>query len=70
MDYEKYGIVTVLVVGIVWLVKFIKDLMREHRNERKEWQQSNEKLQDHTNQTIKENTNILAGLKTLLEHRK
>jgi hypothetical protein len=64
---EKYGLPGVVIIGMAWFVMY---LMKEHKNERKEWQKTNEKLQDDTNKNIKENTNILAGLKTLLEHRK
>jgi len=64
---EKYGLPGIIICGMGW---FIMYLMKEHKTERGEWQKSQERQQDETNKNIKENNNILSGLKTLLENRK
>lgn len=64
---EKYGLPGIVIAGLAWFVLY---LMKEHKKERKEWRESQEMLQDDTNRNIRENTNVLAGLKTLLENRK
>lgn len=64
---EKYGLPGIVIAGLAWFVLY---LMKEHKKERKEWRESQERLQDDTNRNIRENTNVLAGLKTLLENRK
>lgn len=70
----QYGILGAVVVG---LSSYILKIEARHRKERKEWQEiaSNQfkrmnDLGDETNQVIREHTNILSGLKTLLENRR
>lgn len=67
----QYGVLGVCVVGMSC---FIMYLIKEHKKERAEWVSSMEKLfekydvrEKSTNETIKENSNILTGLKTLFE---
>lgn len=67
MIAPEYGIAGVAIGGLAY---FIMYLMKQHKEERHEWQRTNERLQDESNKNIKENTNILAGLKTLLEIKK
>lgn len=84
MDFEKYGIpgviAAVAIAAISWCVLFIKGLLKEHkeeresierinRGERDEWKRSMERQNEESNRNIRENTNVLAGLKTLLESR-
>jgi len=64
---DSYGIPGIVIVALAW---FVLKLMKDHRAERKEWRESNEKIMDDSNRNIRENTNILSGLKALLENRK
>lgn len=74
MVFLQYGILGVVVIG---LSGYILKIEARHRKERKEWQETaanqfkrmNE-LSDQTNDIIREHTNILSGLKTLLEIRR
>lgn len=73
-EWLKYGILGLVVIGLGGYVMY-RD--REHKKERKEWmdmmQKADEKLHQvskETNQVLRENTNILSGLKTLLEIKK
>lgn len=50
--------------------KQIEKMNDDHKEERQDWQRANERQQEESNKNIRENTNILAGLKTLLESRK
>lgn len=85
MDFEKYGIPGVIaaaaIAAISWCVLFIKGLLKEHkeereasernnRSERDDWKRAIDRQSEESNRNIRENTNILAGLKTLLENRK
>jgi hypothetical protein len=65
--FEKYGFPGAAIIGLSW---FIMYLMRQHKEERKEWKDSNDRITREMNDNIKDNTNILAGLKTLLENKK
>lgn len=64
---DKYGLPGAVIAALGW---FVLKLMKDHRSERKEWKEGSEKLNDETNRNIRENTNILSGLKALLENRK
>lgn len=85
MDFEKYGIpgviATVAIATISWCVVFIKGLLKEHKEEREsiernnraerdDWKRTIERQNEESNRNIKENTNVLSGLKTLLENRR
>lgn len=68
----KYGLSGIALFAMGW---FILYLMREHKKERAELISKIEKMFDKqddrakdTNTVIKENTNILSGLKTLFEN--
>lgn len=70
----KYGILGVVVLG---LASYIIRIEMRHAKERKEWNEKDEKnfervnkITDESNKVLRENTNILSGLKTLLENRK
>lgn len=67
----QYGILGVVVLG---MASYIMYLHKEHNKQRKEWLQTLDRLLDkadsrerETTQVVKENTGILAGLKTLFE---
>lgn len=69
----QYGILGVIVIG---LSSYIITIETRHRKERKEWMEANNRLSDRsnsmadeTNRVLRENTNILASLKALLENR-
>lgn len=64
---EQYGLAGVVIIGMAWFIMF---LMKQHKEERENWSRANERQQEDSNKNIKENTNVLAGLKTLLENRK
>lgn len=57
----------VIIAGLAWFVLY---LMKQHKEERENWNKTQERQQDDTNRNIRENTNVLAGLKTLLENKK
>lgn len=69
-----YGILGIVVVA---LATYIIRIENRHRRERKELAERDERhfnrvnqLTDESNKVTRENTNILQGLKTLLENRK
>lgn len=64
---KEWGAPGIIVVSLAWYVLLIE---KRHREERKEWRETSERLTDETNKNIRENTGILAGLKTLLEIKK
>lgn len=56
---------------------YIAIIEKRHAKERKEWADREEKnfnrvneIADETNKVLRENTNILSGLKTLFENRR
>jgi len=66
-QYGGYGIA-------VALAGFVMYILKEHKRERREWLNALDKFfdkddekQDEANNIIRENTNILIGLKTLFE---
>lgn len=61
---KEFGLPGVVIGGLAWFVLY---LMKQHRQERKEWKGSSEKLQDDTNKNMRESINVLSGLKTLIE---
>jgi hypothetical protein len=70
----QYGILGICVVAMGWYI-ILKD--KHHEKRENEWQETVNKIADRmdkreeeTNKTIRENTGILQGLKTLLENRK
>lgn len=67
MNGSEYGIAGVVIGGLAYFVMY---LTKQHKEERQEWQKSNERQQEDSNKNIRENTNVLAGLKTLLEIKK
>jgi hypothetical protein len=70
---ENYGILGIIVVALgIYILK----IEARHKSERKEWRETIGKQFDRMNQqtddnnkTTRENTNILQGLKTLLENK-
>jgi hypothetical protein len=69
-----FGFITMIMGG---LGTYIVMSEKRHRKERKEWAERDERnfdrmneTADETNKVIRENTNILSGLKTLLENRR
>jgi len=70
----KYGVLGVVVIGMAW---FIMYMVKDHRKERKEWREFQEKQMDRimkagdeSNRVIREHSNLLSGIKTLLENRR
>jgi len=70
----QYGAIGVMLIG---MSAYILRIEARHKKERKEWMdmQSTQfdrmnELSDESNKVIREHTNILIGLKTLLENRK
>lgn len=81
----KYGLpgifIVILIVAIKWGAVFVKDLMKEHKDEREEqenqhrreretWNLINQRQLDESNKNIKENTNVLSELTTILKTKK
>lgn len=70
----KYGFPGICLVAVgIYLARKDKD----HRKERDKWYEVTDKhfdrlneMNDETNKVLRENTNILTGLKTLLENRR
>lgn len=85
MDFEKYGLpgigIGLLIVAIRWAAVFVKDLMKQHREEREDqenehrreregWNLINQRQIEETNKNINRNTDVLSELTTLLKSRK
>ena len=69
--FGAFGItLIILLVGIKWTVSFIKDLMRQHREERSEWSKRQEQQNEDHNRSLNKNTEVLSELTTLLKNRK
>lgn len=62
--FDKYGFPGIAIGGLAW---FIMYLMKEHKKERKEWQQSQERRDDESNKNAKETNGLLTELKTLIQ---
>jgi hypothetical protein len=72
--FLQYGILGAIPLA---LAGYIMYLHTQHRKERDEWRQAQDKLMDRMDDTAKENnkvirehTNILSGLKSILESRR
>lgn len=70
----QYGVLGVAVIALAWYI-LRKD--QQHSKERKEWTERQDKQIDRmlesseeSNKVLRENTNILSGLKSLLENKK
>jgi hypothetical protein len=85
MDLDKYGIpgvIAAIAIGAIgWCVKFIKDVIqdhkrereeleRQHRDERTDWKKTIERQFEESNRVTNNNTNVLTAVKTMLENRK
>jgi hypothetical protein len=66
-ELANYGVLGIIVIA---LAGYIISIEKRHRDERSDWQRSNERQMDEQNRNIRENTSILSSLKTLLENRK
>jgi hemolysin-activating ACP:hemolysin acyltransferase len=64
--FEKFGLPVAFLIIMVWL--FIKSddkneaMRKEHREERKEWNDGQQKLQGDTNQALKDLTRVITHL--------
>lgn len=82
--FAQYGILGAVVICLAGYILRIegrhkkerKEWLDEHKRERNEWLESHQRqidranqVADDTNRTLRENTNILTGLKTLLESK-
>jgi len=72
-EFLQYGVLGMVAVGLSW---FIMYLIKDHRKERKEWREFQEKQMDRimeqgdeSNKVIREHSNLLSGIKALLENR-
>lgn len=63
----QYGLAGIVIIGLAWFVMY---LMKQHKEEREEWKRSQDRQNEEMNRNINRNTDILSGLKTLLESRK
>lgn len=71
---KQWGVAGAIIVA---LAAYIIRIEGRHARERKEWRETQSKqfdrlndINDQNNKVLRENTNILSGLKSLLEHRK
>lgn len=71
---QNFGVLGIIVAA---LAAYVIRIEGRHSKERKEWKGVQEKqfdrlneINDETNKVLRENTNILSGLKSLLEHKK
>jgi hypothetical protein len=73
-EYGIPGIIVGLSGFVMYLIKQHKEerecAEKLHREERADWKKTTERQFEDSNRVINENTNILSGLKTLLEHKK
>jgi hypothetical protein len=72
--YWFAGFVVTIISGLAGYIHIIE---KRHRKERKEWAERDAKnfdrvndMTDDNNKVLRENTNILSGLKTLLENQR
>lgn len=65
-ELTQWGLPGAIIVALAGYVLLIE---KRHKDERSEWQKSNERQQEESNKNIKENTSVLSALKTLLENR-
>jgi len=63
-DWMQYGALGMIVVFLVW---YIINLTKQHREERKEWRQDTQQLIRDNIQTNKELTSAIQNLKGILE---
>lgn len=67
----KFGLpgifILVLILGIKWGALFLKDLMKQHREEREQWSKTQEKQNDDHNKSLNKNTEVLSELTTLIK---
>lgn len=70
----QYGVLGIVVIGMAY---YILKIEARHKRERKELMDINAKqfdrvsdMNDESNKVLRENTNILSGLKALLENRR
>jgi len=67
MEYEKYGMIGILVAGIIWLSIFLKGILKEHREERENWTKRQELQSEEHNKSLNKNTEVLSELTTLIK---
>lgn len=64
MNVPEYGIAGVALAAMAY---FIMYLMKQHKEERSDWQKAQERQTDEANRNINRNTEVLSSLKTLIE---
>lgn len=77
-DLAQYGLAGICLVALAWFIMYLmrenkkerEETEKQHRQERENWNLINQRQLEESNKNIKENTNILSALKTLLESRK
>lgn len=72
--FLQYGVMGAIAIALAY---YILSLQNQHKKEREEWRKAQEKHIDRmddiareNNKVIREHTNILSGLKSLLESRR
>lgn len=65
-DLSQWGVPGLIIAGLAGYILLIE---KRHREERSDWQKTNERQSEEQNRNIRENTSILSALKTLLENR-
>lgn len=73
-ELAQYGALGIIVIAMAY---YILRIEARHKKERKELMDVNEKhfdrmsnMNDESNKVLRENTNILSGLKAILENRR
>lgn len=63
----QYGLAGVVIIALAWFVMY---LMKQHKEEREDWRKAQDRQNEEANRNINRNTEVLSGLKSLLESRK
>lgn len=66
-ELTQYGLPGIVIAGLCW---FVVNIMKQHKDERKEWKQTTEKQFDEQNKSSNAVTNALSRLNTLIETMK
>lgn len=60
----QLGLAGVVIIGLAWFVMY---LMKQHKEERSEWQKRQEQQNDDHNRSLNRNTEVLSELTTLIK---
>lgn len=71
LDYGALGILILILLGaLVLLWKHLQRMQAEHRSDRKEWLEENQRREDRTLQAYNRSTEVITELKTIIVNRK